>query len=87
MHQLGLLAFHRGDLQQAGFYYAQSMRLARELNDRFWIAHNQFRLARLLWHEGQQQEALAQAQEALALCQVLGIGLQREIEDWLQMPA
>ncbi|MBX5449146.1 tetratricopeptide repeat protein [Thermogemmatispora sp.] len=87
LHQLGLLAFHRGDLQQAGSYYAQSMRLARELNDRFWIAHNQFRSARLLWREGQQQEALAQAQEALALCQVLGISLQREIEDWLQTPA
>lgn len=87
LHQLGLLAFHRGDLPQAHAYYAASMQLARELNDRFWIVHNQFRSARLLWLEGQQQAALSEAQEALALCHLLGIGLENEIEEWLRAPA
>jgi hypothetical protein len=87
LHQLGLLAFDRGNLSQANAYYAESMQLARELNDRFWIVHNQFRSARLLWYQGQRQEALSQAQEALALCRLLGIGLEREIEEWLRAPA
>jgi tetratricopeptide (TPR) repeat protein len=86
IHQLGLLAFDRGDYERAGLYYAECMQLAEELNDRFWIAHNRFRQARLLWRLGRRQQAKEQASEALALASVLGIGLQQEIAAWLKRP-
>ncbi len=87
LHQLGLLAFDQGDLETAKQYYGESTELSNSLNDRFWIAHNKFRYGRLLWRLGEQDKACSHAQESLRVCNVLGIALKKEVEDWLRSPS
>jgi tetratricopeptide (TPR) repeat protein len=87
LHQLGLLAFDQGDFETAKQYYGESAELSNSLNDRFWIAHNKFRYGRLLWRLGEQDKACSHAQESLRVCNLLGIALKKEVEDWLRSPS
>jgi len=84
IHQLGLLAFDRGEYGQARSYYDECTTLSDGLNDRFWIAHNSFRFARLLWRLGEEEAAMGRARDAQRLAGVLGIGLTSDIQRWLE---
>lgn len=87
IHQLGLLAFDKGDFETARKYYDECTELSNSLNNLFWIAHNTFRYGRLLWRLGEEEKAYSYAKESLRICNVLGIGLKKEVEDWLSSPS
>jgi tetratricopeptide (TPR) repeat protein len=84
IHQLGLLAFDREDYSLAGLLYDECSALSETLNDRFWIAHNLYRSARLLWRLGDRDQAMERARGALQLTSLLGIGMREDVERWLE---
>lgn len=83
LHQLGLLAYDQGDYDTARRYYDECDELSRALNDRFWIAHNDYRYARLLWRLGERSRARDLARGSLELSNLLGISLIHNVESWL----
>jgi tetratricopeptide (TPR) repeat protein len=87
IHQLGLLSFDQGHYERAQKYYSECIELSDALNDRFWIAHNQFRYARLLWRLHEYEEAARLASQSLELCTVLGVSLKTQVENWLKAPS
>jgi hypothetical protein len=86
LHELGKLAFDQKDNETARKFYDECGKIARALNDRFWIAHNLYWNARLLWSLGDRSEAITQASQSLKICTALGIGLKSEVETWLSSP-
>ncbi|HLI70426.1 MAG TPA: tetratricopeptide repeat protein [Ktedonobacteraceae bacterium] len=86
IHQLGLLEFDQEAYENARKYYDECIELSNALNDRFWIAHNHFRYARLLWRLNKRDEAINMAKQSLELCTVIGISLKTEVEVWLTSP-